>query len=194
MDPTLFVAATVSLLATPGPTNMLLATAGASAGLYRSAHLLIAELSGYLFSIALLRSLLAPFIMAHPALEITLRLTAASYLVYLAMKLWRYGSREEDASPAVTFRRVFVTTLLNPKAIIFALTLLPSRIGVFDLIPWLSCLSVLIVSVGTVWITLGTSIGRGFSNLVSPKFGYRFSATALTLLAAMIGMYSFRLA
>lgn len=129
MDSGLFVAASLSLLATPGPTNTLLATSGAGAGLRRSVHLLTAELGGYLLAIALLRSLLGPLITATPLLGLTLRLTAALYLIYLAMTLWRHGSRQMHDSAPVTFSRVFVTTLLNPKAIIFAFTLLPSQIA-----------------------------------------------------------------
>src|SRR6516165_2698984 len=73
MNSTLFVVAAVSLLVTPGPTNTLLATSGASAGLRRSAHLLVAELGGYLLAIALLRALLGPMIAATPMLGEVLR-------------------------------------------------------------------------------------------------------------------------
>src|SRR5262245_59970631 len=120
MDPLLFVASTMSLLATPGPTNTLLATSGASAGLRRSIHLLVAELCGYLLAITLLRLVLGPLIMANPVLGTGIRLAAAIYLVYLAVVLWRHSSVKVYDSCPVSFSRVFVTTLLNPKAIVFA--------------------------------------------------------------------------
>lgn len=42
-----FVAVVVALLATPGPTNTLLAASGAAVGLTRSPRLLLAECAGY---------------------------------------------------------------------------------------------------------------------------------------------------
>lgn len=63
-----------------------------------------------------------------------------------------------------------------------------------EMLPWLSHLSALIVSVGTTWIFLGTLLRRGLSGLVSSKFGYRFSAVVLTLLAGLIGIHSIGLA
>ena len=194
MDPLLFVASTMSLLATPGPTNTLLATSGASAGLRRSVHLLAAELCGYLLAITLLRLVLGPFIMANMVLGTAIRLAAAIYLVYLAVVLWRHSSEKVYDSSPVSFSRVFVTTLLNPKAIVFAFALLPLQIGFFDLLPWLSCLSVLISSIGLIWIVLGDSLRREFRGIVDPKFGYRFSSVALTLLAALICIHSFGVA
>jgi threonine/homoserine/homoserine lactone efflux protein len=188
MNSTLFVVAAVSLLVTPGPTNTLLATSGASAGLRRSAHLLVAELGGYLLAIALLRALLGPMIAATPMLGEVLRMAATIYLIYLAIVLWHQGDQQTYENAPVTFFRVFVTTLLNPKAIIFALTLLPSPIGFLGLLPWLFGLSALIVAVGTGWIIVGRSLGRGLSGIVSGDTGYRLSAVALALLAGVIGI------
>ena len=193
MNSALFVVAAVSLLVTPGPTNTLLATSGASAGVRRSAHLLVAELGGYLLAIALLRALLGPMIAATPMLGELLRMAATIYLIYLAIALWHHGNQQTHENAPVDFIRVFVTTLLNPKAIIFALTLLPSPIGFLGLLPWLFGLSALIVTVGTGWIIVGRVLGRGLSGIVSGNTGYRLSAVALALLAGVIGSQLLRL-
>ncbi|MDU6750805.1 MAG: hypothetical protein E6447_24460, partial [Bradyrhizobium sp.] len=66
MDLLTFVLSTAALLATPGPTNTLLATAGASRGARASAHLLLAELAGYLLAILLLRVVLGPVLATAP--------------------------------------------------------------------------------------------------------------------------------
>jgi len=167
MNSALFVVASASLLAIPGPTNTLLATSGASVGLRRSAHLLAAELGGYLSTITILRLFLGPLIAATPTLGGALRMAVAIYLIFLAIMLWRHGNRQTYEGAPITFYRVFITTLLNPKAIIFAFALLPSQIGFLNLLPWLLGLSVLIATAGTGWIILGCSLRYGFSGIVS---------------------------
>ncbi|MDR3465663.1 MAG: LysE family transporter [Xanthobacteraceae bacterium] len=191
MDPMVFIAATLLLLATPGPTNTLLAASGAGVGLRRSLPLLAAELSGYLVSILVLRSVLGPVIVAFPVLQAAVRIAVAVYLVHLAVALWRHGARQvRDASP-ISFARVLVTTLLNPKAMIFAFTLLPVQVGILDLLPWLAGLAVEIVTVGTGWILFGVWLRRAFGRRLHPVVGYRIVAVALALLAVMINVHSF---
>jgi len=179
MEPAAFAIACFPLLAAPGPTNTLLATSGAAIGVRRSLPLLAAELSGYLLAIFLLRVLVGPLIAAVPAFGIALRIAAVIYLLHLAAKLWRHsGCQSIKASGPVTIFSVFVTTLLNPKAIILAFTLLPA-----GMLAWLPALILQIVVAGSAWIIVGALVQRGFRGTFHPQVGYRVSALALILLA-----------
>lgn len=190
MDLFAFSLAALSLLATPGPTNTLLATSAAAAGARRSLRLLPAELAGYFVSILILRGLLGPIIAASPVLKLALHAAVALYLVYLAAMLWQHGSREGDGGRPITLLRIFLTTLLNPKAVIFAFTLLPDGLGLLELRPWLTVLAVEIAAAGGCWIVLGSVLRRGFSGVLGPRVGYRLSATILVLLAGLLGVHA----
>jgi threonine/homoserine/homoserine lactone efflux protein len=191
MDPIVFVAASVTLLITPGPTNTLLATSGAIAGVRRSLPLLVSEVGGYLAAILILRLLAAPAIAAAPAIEPTLRILVSAYLLYLALRLWQQGSAKLNASGPVTFGRVLMTTLLNPKGIIFAFTILPQNKGLVDLVPWLVALALMILAIGGLWIAIGASLRDGFQGRITPTVVYRMSALALTLLAGAVSAHAF---
>lgn len=194
MDKFTFAAAALSLLAAPGPTNTLLATSGAEVGLRRSLPLLGAEIGGYLLAILLLRALIGPLMAANPQFAATLHGAVVVYLLYLAWALWRRGARQINAGGATTFPRVFMTTLLNPKAIIFSFTLLPQRVDIGELAPWLSILSLQIVTVGLGWILQGHALYTRFRETGSARIGYRISALILVALAGMIGGHSLSLA
>ncbi|GLH80378.1 hypothetical protein SSBR45G_52870 [Bradyrhizobium sp. SSBR45G] len=186
MDILTFVAAAVALLATPGPTNTLLATAGASGGVRVSLHLLLAELAGYLLAILILRIVLGPALAAAPLVGHVLRIVVVLYLLHLAAALWRHGSGSAGDAQPVTLRRVFITTLFNPKAIIFAFTLLPPEADAARLLPFTIALGLSTVTIGGGWIVLGATLRRGLGRAVPATFGYRCSAAALALLACVI--------
>jgi threonine/homoserine/homoserine lactone efflux protein len=181
-----FFLAAYSLLAIPGPTNTLLATAGAGAGIRRALPLLGAELCGYLIAITLLRLVLGPIMAEVPVAGIVLRVAVTLYVLHLASMLWRartHGLR--DAAP-VRFGHVLLTTLLNPKAIIFAFALLPLPAGMLELAPWLALLALQIVTAGAAWIALGATLGRGVRSLGHPDLINRIGASALVAVAAVI--------
>jgi threonine/homoserine/homoserine lactone efflux protein len=181
-----FIAGAMALLAVPGPTNTLLATAGAAVGLRKAVRLLAAELGGYILAILLMRAVLGRLVVAAPALGAGLRAAVVLYLLYLAVKLWRHGSNKQGDAPPVTFGRVFTTTLLNPKALIFAFTLLPPEKDFVALWPWLVALALQIVTVGFGWISLGAALSQGLKGRVQAKFGYRIGAIVLAVFAGII--------
>ena len=184
--------AALSVLATPGPTNTLLATAGAGLGFRRALPLLTAELSGYFLAIIALRVAVGPIVAAAPAFAMVLRILVVLYLIYLAAMLWHHGANEMGGAGPVPFQRVFVTTLLNPKAIIFAFALLPpiAETTMVNLLPWLLALALHIFIIGGCWIAAGASLRQGLHGYVDSKLGYRASAAVLLLLAGGIGAHA----
>lgn len=152
-----FLFAIWALLLTPGPTNTLIALSGAQAGWRRTAGLIPFELAAYLI-VVLPIAMLGAEAMAHwPRLAMMVKLGAASWVLYLAQSLWRPPS---DRTPAtVTPRRLFVTTMLNPKGLVFGLALLPSpRPDMFATHAALFAISVILVA--CLWAGLGATLGR----------------------------------
>lgn len=187
-DPILFALAVLAILGTPGPTNTLLATAGATAGLRAALRLIPAEAAGYTIAIMTLGLALGPALAEAPALAAALRAAVGVYLLYLAVRLWRRGRAGPATGAVVTRRQVFVTTLLNPKAIVFALGVVPfgAAGGVW---PYMLGFLALLAAVATAWIAAGATLGgvagrRGWGGVV-PRIGAAaVGGFAVLLLAA----------
>jgi threonine/homoserine/homoserine lactone efflux protein len=182
-----FTLGAVALLATPGPTNTLLATAGATRGVKSSLPLLLGEAAGYVVAIIMLRAAVGPFVAAEPAFGQILSWLVCAYLVYVSLSLWRRSTLPLDVAKPVTLPNVFIATLLNPKAIVFAFTVLPhtGSIDPVTLAPWLAALVVLIALAGGSWIMLGAAVIKGSGH--SPRLGYRAGAVALLVFAMLLG-------
>lgn len=188
MNLIVFAFACASLLATPGPTNTLLATAGAEVGWRRARHLLAAELAGYLLAIAILRLALGPIIAAKPEFALALQAAVVAYVLHLAIAVWKRGNVRDLAGRSITFRRVFLTTLLNPKGAIFAFSLLPTADD--GLLFGFAVLSLEIVAIGFGWIRLGSTFHARFHDAGHAKIGYRLSAGMLACLAGVVAIRS----
>ena len=180
-DPIAFALAVLALLVVPGPTNTLLAGAGATGGLRRSLPLLLGELAGYNIAIAALRQTLGAVANETSSAQLFLKCAVAAYLVFLAIRLWQ-APLTRDAS-GFTLRRVFVTTLLNPKGLIFALFIFPAPRT--PIAPYVLAFSAMVVAIGATWIVGGSLITR-FTN---PRFGVivpRICACAMAAFAIVV--------
>ena len=90
-DPLLFSLTVLTILGTPGPTNTLLATGGASVGFRRALLLIPAEGAGYLISILTWGLLVGPLLASSPAVNLGMRVLVGCYLLYSAIRLWNSG-------------------------------------------------------------------------------------------------------
>ncbi|CAJ0812728.1 hypothetical protein LMG19087_01539 [Ralstonia wenshanensis] len=126
-DSLLTMALYVSLvLIIPGPTNTLLLSSGLKVGVRRTSPLIAVEALGYVTSISLWGFFLTALSVSQPWLPAVVKLLSSAYILYLAAKIWRQsGALQDVAANPVSLRDVFVTTLMNPKALLFASTLFP---------------------------------------------------------------------
>lgn len=178
MTPLDLTLACLALLMTPGPTNSLMLLAGAERGWRGAARLIPAEVAGYLATVLPLALAGQAILSAYPDLRLAVALLAAVWVAILAVRLWqRPGS---GAAASVGARALFVTTALNPKALIFGLVLLPSP---DRLAANLALFLGLVVAVALVWAALGALLRQGATG--QPRAVFVLRRLASMVLAAM---------
>ncbi|MDQ7250306.1 LysE family translocator [Dongia sedimenti] len=182
-DPIPFALAVAFLLATPGPTNTLLLTAGAASGL-RALRLIPAEVIGYLATILMVGYLIGDRVQSMPSLAYALRMIIAAYLLYLAVRLWRAGWAMHAAQKLIGFRDVLVTTLLNPKALLFALGIIPVHAP--DSLAYFIAFVVMVIAAGSGWALLGVALARSLLPKSSTQLVPRLGAVAISAFAGYL--------
>lgn len=114
---------------TPGPSMAWLAILSATEGRARG----LAAVAGVALGLSLVGAAaalgLAALIEAEPLVSRALRWGGLVYLLFLAWQAWSGAERGGDAGFGLTgwtyFRQGVVTNVLNPKAAVFYLTILP---------------------------------------------------------------------
>ena len=85
-----------------------------------------------------------------------MRLLIGAYLFFLAFRLWRKGSSSKNTAREVGARDAFVTTLLNPKAVVIAALTPLSRPEV-----WIALAGFVAIAGATAasWMAIGAAMG-----------------------------------
>jgi len=157
MSPVELTLAVLVLLLTPGPTNTLVLLAGAERGLAGAVRLIPAEVLGYSLTVLPLVLAGGTYLDANPQVRTLVVLAASAWVAVLAVRLWHLPVQLAEG-PTVGPRALFVTTALNPKALIFGLVLLPSP---DRLATNLAVFVGLVVVVALLWAGLGAALRQG---------------------------------
>ncbi|WP_207484026.1 lysine transporter LysE [Arenibaculum pallidiluteum] len=176
-----------AILATPGPTNTLLAASAARRGIVPSLSLVPAELTGYLVAIAAWGLVLGPAMAVLPQLGPALRLACAAYLARAAVRLWRAGAPGGEVA-AIGPCGVLVATLLNPKALLFAVGVFPEAAfhSIAGFLEAAGGFSAVLVPVALGWIALGAGLAGGGRGRRS-DLAQRGAAMVLLAFSASLG-------
>lgn len=179
-----FALAILLLLCTPGPTNTLMALGGYARGWLRALPLIGGELGGYLAVIVPVATLAAPFFQTYPQASLAAKAAAVVWVLYLSVRLWVSAKKPAEEAQEISVHQVFVTTVLNPKALIIALVIMPHG-DLAALLPWLVLFAGLVLFAANGWILFGRLM-RGTGGFAIRPVVIRRVAAACLLLFAMI--------
>ena len=183
----IFALEVLGVLAIPGPTNSLLFVSGMSRGFQPSLNLVLAEVVAYIISISLLVFVLEPATRTHSTVSQLLRVVCSLYLAQLAVWLWCSGGQEVQSSHPITVRRVFLTTLMNPKNLIFAFGIFPvPSAESSEMLPYLAGFSAICTGVASGWIAAGALLHTRGAHKMHLNWFYRGEAFLLAGFAIVI--------
>jgi threonine/homoserine/homoserine lactone efflux protein len=126
-----FVAASIVLLAIPGPTVLLVVSYALGHGCRYAAATVAGVALGDLTAMTASLLGLGALLAASAGLFTAVKWVGAAYLVYLGLRLWRApvgdpGQADiSETRPGRIFAHAYVVTALNPKGIVFFVAFLP---------------------------------------------------------------------
>lgn len=184
-----FLLSSALILLTPGPTNTLLAAAGLGRGSREALPLIAFAFAGYIIAISGWGIFLAPVGNYYPWLNMVVRVVCSGYLLYIAVRIWRSAERPPiSGSKTIGPATVFVTTILNPKGLLFASTIFPPH--AFDNVKVYLIATALfacvVAPIGIVWVVLGALIGSGRVIAMDPFKLQRALAVVIVVFSATL--------
>lgn len=183
---------------TPGPGNITSAAMGMMYGYRRTLRFLWGIVVGYLLIMLLCAFLSSTLLKIIPTIEPVLRLVGACYILWLAVGTARatYNFSSDNQSPML-FKHGFWLQALNPKAIIFGLTIYTTFLSGMAGRPLSLTLSTLLLTIVTfcsvsLWAFSGVQI-QEFIHLAHIRRIANFSLVILLVYCAITlsGILSF---
>ncbi|MEM8775952.1 MAG: LysE family translocator [Pseudomonadota bacterium] len=188
-----FSAATIALLAVPGPVVMLLLGYTMSSGRSVAAAAIPGVVLGDLVAMTISLLGAGAILQASATLFLALKIAGATYLVWLGVKIWKHDAKSTAMKHVVSARRrtrvtrdAFLVTALNPKDIVFFIAFLPQFIDPTR--PVLSQIVILEVTFGVLvlcstitWVLLAERVIGQLRHPKATKVISRFGASWLIL-------------
>lgn len=132
MNITAFLLYCVIVTFTPGPTNIVILATVQNFGPHKAMQYVYGATAAFgllLVSSVILNSLLMIVI---PKILLIMQAIGRIYILYLACQIYHMDAAAQAAGQAVTFRTGFQMQFLNPKVVLFTMTVIPSFVMPYD--------------------------------------------------------------
>lgn len=185
-----FLLAAVALAGSPGPATLSLTATGAAFGARRGIAYLAGIVIGMIAVMGVVASGLAGTLLAVPGAAPVVTLLAATYFLYLALRIAMAPPLTEvnDQRRAPTMVAGLLLSLVNPKgyaamaALYSGFVLVPGRPAV-DIPVKLALLTLIITAVNVVWLLAGAMLTRFFRE---PRSNRAINVAFAVLLVASV--------
>ena len=173
MDILLFIIYCIIVTSTPGPTNLIILSTVHNFGVKKGVEFAFGAWVAFIILLASSVTLNSIFAAALPKIILTMQLIGSGYILYLAYKIYKMDSSTCSTATYMSFRSGFLMQFINPKVIIFTMTVIPnfvmpyytsySTLLVFAVIIIMICFMAL-----STWILFGTLLKSFFQKHQKP--------------------------
>ncbi|MHA7964880.1 LysE family translocator [Paenibacillus sp. CAU 1782] len=161
MDHTSFLIYCMITTLTPGPTNIVILSTAHKFGARQAMSYTFGATIGIGLLLALSAALNTALITVIPKLMIMMQIVGSLYMFYLAYQLYKTDKSSPETNQSGTFLSGFAMQFLNPKVLLFTLTVIPTFV-----MPYYNEVSAISISIFVItligflafatWVVFGT--------------------------------------
>ncbi|WP_155591151.1 LysE family translocator [Lysinibacillus cavernae] len=189
MNITSFLMYCFIITATPGPTNIVILSTTQNYGIKRGLHFSYGSTIAFFILLVLSAFLNSLFSTWIPKVLLIMQIIGTTYMLYLAYQIYKMDTSSKSENKTGNFSSGFLMQFLNPKVVLFTMTVIPSFVLPYYNSLFALSLSVLAITIiGLIAFLLWVLFGAIFKQFLQnhKKIVNVFMAMCLVYAAVMI--------
>lgn len=132
MNITAFLVYCIIVTVTPGPTNIVILSGVYNCGTKKTVQYVYGATIalGILLSVSVILS--SMLMMVIPKILLVMKTIGCVYMLYLAYQIYNMGEANSNIEQAIAFKGGFLMQFVNPKVVLFTMTVIPSFVMPYD--------------------------------------------------------------
>ncbi len=126
MDITAFLIYCVIITFTPGPTNIVILSTVQGFGIKKAMEYTYGATIAFGALLAISAILNTVLVVVIPKILIIMQIIGSLYILYLAYQIYNMDTSGSTVEQVATFRTGFIMQFVNPKVVLFTMTVIPS--------------------------------------------------------------------
>ncbi|ANY66206.1 lysine transporter LysE [Paenibacillus sp. BIHB 4019] len=191
MDMASFLIYCVIATFTPGPTNIVILSTVQNSGAKQALTYTYGAAVGFGLLLVISAVLNTALLTILPKILLMMQIVGSCYMIYLAYQVCKMDASNPAANQTATFRSGFLLQFLNPKVVLFALTVIPNFImPYYSAIPAVTISIIAITLIGFLAFVTWVVFGKIFKAFLQKhnKIVNAIMALSLVYAAIMIWM------
>ncbi|PJN87241.1 LysE family translocator [Bacillus sp. mrc49] len=132
---------------TPGPTNIVILTTVHNSGTKKAMEYTYGATIAFSFLLAISAIFNTVLVTVIPRILLVMQIIGSVYMLYLAYQVYKMDSSKPSVNETGSFMSGFLTQFLNPKVLLFTMTVIPTYIT-----PYSVSMSAITISVVAITI------------------------------------------
>jgi cysteine/O-acetylserine efflux protein len=165
MNMTAFLAYCIIVTFTPGPTNIVILSTVQNYGIKKAVEYTAGATLAFGLLLAFSATLNSLLFNVLPKIKVVMEIVGSFYMLYLAWKIYKMDVSSDLAEQSGTFVTGFLMQFVNPKVVLFTLTVIsnfviPHYSSPFYLALFVAIISVIGLAAFVTWIIFGAMLKR----------------------------------